>query len=178
VSLALWRWRRPVLLPLLLWGPIALVQEGVTFSLGLLTPGGDAALIVAWGVPAWAVLGTGTLFLLSGVAGVCAVLPLTGVSPSASFGTRFGVVAGGVVSFMLVRLVGSAVTLTGQAGENVLPLVFAVLLAATVAALYGPVHGLTRRVSKVEPARVSRFAVVVSAALGVAMVVFQLAAFD
>ena len=44
VTLALWRWLRPILLPLLLWGPIALVQEGVTFSLGLLTAGGDASL--------------------------------------------------------------------------------------------------------------------------------------
>jgi len=46
VSLSLWRYRRTALLPLLLWGPIALVQEGVTLSLGMLTPGGGAELIV------------------------------------------------------------------------------------------------------------------------------------
>ena len=38
----LWRIRRPILLPFLLWGPIAMIQEGVTFSLGMMTPGGDA----------------------------------------------------------------------------------------------------------------------------------------
>ena len=42
--LFLWSRRRPILLPGLFWGPVAMIQEGVNFSLGLLTPGGDAAL--------------------------------------------------------------------------------------------------------------------------------------
>ena len=37
-TILLWRNRKPILLPLLLWGPIALVQEGVNLSLGLLSP--------------------------------------------------------------------------------------------------------------------------------------------
>jgi hypothetical protein len=136
----LWQWHRPALLPLLLWGPIALVQEGVTFSLGLLTPGGDASLIVEWGVPAWIVLGAGTLFLALGVTGVCLVLPLAGLSPFASFGTTYRVVAAGMGSFMVARLLSPSVTSPGQAQENVLPLAFSLLLAAAVAMLYGPIH--------------------------------------
>jgi len=52
----LWWKRRPILLPLLLWGPVAMIQEGVTFSLGLLTPGGDAQWITTLGVPGFLLL--------------------------------------------------------------------------------------------------------------------------
>ncbi|MFN2167234.1 MAG: hypothetical protein ACK2U9_13345 [Anaerolineae bacterium] len=178
VFVVLWRWRRPALLPLLLWGPIALVQEGVTFSLGLLTPGGDAALITESGVPAGLVLGCGILFLVMGIAGVCLLLPQAGLSPSASFSFRLRVVAGGMVSFMAVRLLFSPVTSPGQAGENVLPLAFSLLLAAAVAALYGPVHRLLGYLSRREPATVPRFAVALSGLLALGMVAFQLAWFN
>jgi len=138
VSLSLWHYRRPALLPLLLWGPIALVQEGVAFSLGMLTPGGDAQLIVESGVPVLLILGSGVLFLACGVTAVCWVLPLVGLSPSDSFGRRFGVVSGGMVSFMLIRLLGSSVLSPYLAQENAVPLVFALVLAAIVAVAYGP----------------------------------------
>jgi hypothetical protein len=178
LTLALWRWRRPVFLPLLLWGPIALVQEGVTFSLGLLTPGGDAALIAGAGVPAGLILGAGILFLALGVAGVCLVLPQAGLSPSASFPFRLRVVAGGMVSFMVARLLFSPVTSPGQAGENVLPLAFSLLLAAAVAALYGPVHRFLGYLSETEPVTVPQFAVALSGLLALGMVAFQLAWFN
>ncbi|MEJ2209467.1 MAG: hypothetical protein P8129_10575 [Anaerolineae bacterium] len=177
VLVVLWRLRRPVLLPLLLWGPIALVQEGVTFSLGLLTPGGDAALIVESGVPAGFVLSTGILFLALGVSGVCLVLPQAGLSPSASFPCRLGIVVGGMVPFMVARLLFSPLTSPGQSGENVLPLLFALLLASAVAGLEGPVHRLLGRLPGPEPVAVPRLAVVLSAVLAWGMVTFQLAWF-
>jgi hypothetical protein len=169
----LWRMRRPALLPLLLWAPVALVQEGVTFSLGLLTPGGDAALIAASGVPADLVLASGIVFLALGVVGVCLVLPQTGLSASASFSSRLGAVAGGMVPFMVARLLISPMTSPGQAGENVLPLLFALLLAAAVAGSYGAVNRIAGRVSESDPVPVPRAAAAVSAALGLAMIVLQ-----
>jgi len=174
VSVSLWRYRRPALLPLLLWGPIALVQEGVTFSLGMLTSGGDARLIVESGVPAPAILGLGVLFLLSGVVAVCSALPLVSLSASDSFGRRFGVVAGGMVSFMVIRLLGSSVLSPHLAQENTVPLIFALLLAAIVAALYGPLHASIRRPGATEPTPVRWPAVASAAALGVAMILFQM----
>jgi hypothetical protein len=178
IFLALWRLRRPALLPLLLWGPVALVQEGVTFSLGLLTPGGDAALIVESGVATGLVLGTGILFLAMGVAGVCLVLPQVGLDPSASFAYRLKVVAGGMVTFMAARLLFSPLTSPGQAAENVLPLFFSLLLAAAVAALYGAVNRFAGRVSEMEPVPVPRSATAVSATLGLAMIVLQVISFN
>ena len=176
--LALWRLRRPALLPLLLWGPVALVQEGVTFSLGLLTPGGDAALIVESGVATGLVLGTGILFLAMGIAGVCLVLPQVGLAPSASFPFRLKVVAGGIVPFMVARLLCCPVTSPSRGGENVLPLLFSLLLAAVVAGLYGAVNRFASRVSEMDPVPVPRSAAAVSAALGLAMIVLQVASFN
>lgn len=49
--LLMWRKSKPMLLPFVLWGPVAMVQEGVSFSLGLLTLGDDAQWIAAAGVP-------------------------------------------------------------------------------------------------------------------------------
>ena len=63
VTLALWRVRKPILLPFLIWGPLSLVMEGVTFTLGMLTPGGDAQWIVEWGFPAPLLTSLGGIFL-------------------------------------------------------------------------------------------------------------------
>ena len=178
LSLLVWPHRRPALLPLLLWGPIALVQEGVTFSLGILTPGGDAQLIVGFGILAPVVLGLGVLFLGSGAAAVCWVLPLVNLSPSDAFGRRFTVVAGGMVTFMAVRLVGSCVSSPHLAQENAVPLAFALLLATIVAALYGHAHCILRRPGGVEPASVRWSAGASAAALAMGMVLFQLTSFN
>ena len=178
VSLSLWRKRQPALLPLLMWGPIALVQEGVTFSLGLLTPGGDAELIVDWGIPAFIILSLGVLFLVSGIAMVCWVLPLVNLSPTDSFGRKFSAVAGGMVSFMVVRLLCSSLISPNSTQENVVPLVFSLLLATIVVVLYGPLYPVLSRISETEPVSVTRPAVVLSAALGVGIVLFQIASFN
>jgi hypothetical protein len=178
VSLSLWRYRIPALLPLLLWGPIAFVQEGVTFSLGMLTPGSDAQLIVESGVPAPVILGFGVLLLLSGVAAVCGVLPLVNLSPVDSFGRRLSVVAGGMVSFMGVRLFVSSMVSPHLAQENAVPFVFSLLLAPIVAALYGPLYPILRRLPSAEPASVRWPAAVSAVALGLGMVLFQLGALN
>jgi uncharacterized membrane protein YidH (DUF202 family) len=108
---------------------------------------------------------------------VCKALPLAGLPPSASFGTKLGVVTGGMVSFMVLRLLGSAMTSPGHVQENLLPLLFALLLAAAVAGLYGPLHRnrIVSRISARQPLPIRRSAIALSAALAIAMVVFQLA---
>jgi hypothetical protein len=174
VSLSLWRLRRPVLLPLLLWGPVALIQEGVTFSLGLLTPGGDAQLIVEWGVPAAVLLSFGLLLLVSGVALLCGLLPLVGLSPADSFGRKFGVVAGGMVSFMVLRLLVSSASSPAAAQENAAPLLFSLLLAIIVVVLYRPLASVVKRAPEAWLASLTWPAAVSSVALAVGMVLVQI----
>lgn len=178
IFMLLWPRRRPALLPLLLWGPLALIQEGVTLSLGMLTPGGDAELIVEWGVPAPLILALGILFLASGVALVCWVLPLVSLSPTDSLGRKFSVVAGGMASFMLLRFLVSSVISPTLAQENVVPLIFTLLLAAIVVLLFGPLYPFLNRISETEPVPVSGRTAVLSIALAVGMVLFQLITFN
>lgn len=174
VSASLWRLRRPALLPLVLWGPVALIQEGVTFSLGMLTPGGDAQLIVEWGVPAAVILSFGILFLASGVALVCGLLPLVGISPTDSFGRKFGVVAGGMVSFMVLRLLASAISSPAAVQENAAPLIFSLLLASIVVAIYRPLDSVLNRVPDGTPVPVTWPVAASSVALAVGMILFQI----
>jgi hypothetical protein len=178
ISLALWRVRRPALLPLLLWGPISMVQEGVTFSLGMLTPGGDADLIVQWAVPAVVLISLGLLLLASGIVAICWLLPLVDLSPADSLGRKFSVVTVGMVSFMFLRLLLSGLRSPGQFTENAVPLVFSLILATIVAMLYGPLQPRLSKVSKIELATVTRPAVLVSTTLGLGMVLFQLISFN
>ncbi len=178
VSLSLWRWRRPALLPLVLWGPVALIQEGVTFSLGMLTPGGDAQLIVEWGVPAAILLSAGILLLASGVALLSGLLPLVGISPNDPFGRKFGVVAGGMVSFMFLRWLVSSFLSPDLALENTVPLVFALLLASIVVMLYGPLYPILNRISRTEPVSVTWPVAIFSMTLGAGIVMLQLASFN
>jgi hypothetical protein len=174
VSLILWRKRNPWLLPLVLWGPVALVQEGVTFSLGMLTPGGDAQLIVDWGVPMAVLLGLGILFLFLGVAWIGGLLPLVNLSPSDSFLRKFAVVAGGMISFMVIRLLGSLLNAPNLLLENTVPLAFAFLLATLVVLLHRPLAPIFQRLSASEVFPVTRSEVVFALALGLGMILIQM----
>jgi hypothetical protein len=178
ITLSLWRVRVPILLPLVLWGPVALVQEGVTFSLGMLTPGGDARLIVAWGIPAFVVISLGILFLASGIAMICWLLPLVNLSPADSIGRKFSVVVGGMVSFFVIRLVFSSMRSSSPVLENTVPLVFSILLAAIVASLYKPLNAIQSRMSKTKLAPVTWPATILSITLGAGMILFQLASLN
>ncbi|MBN1639722.1 MAG: hypothetical protein JXA09_00710 [Anaerolineae bacterium] len=134
--------------------------------------------IVEWGVPAVVLISLGVLFLPSGVAGVCWLLPLVGLAPADSLGKKLGVVAGGMVSFMALRLLCSGLISPSQASENTIPLLFSMLLAAIVVLLYGPLHSMLTRVSRVDPAPVGWPATAVSGGLAVAVVLFQLVSFN
>lgn len=178
LSLSLWRIRRPLLLPMVLWGPLSLVQEGVTFSLGMLTPGGDAELIVDWGVPAFVLVSLGVLFLVLGIALICWLLPLVGLSPADSFSRKFGIVAGGMLTFMVIRLLVSGFGSPNLLVENTVPLVFSLLLATIVVVAYRRVYSVLGRVSRTQLESVTRREAVTSMALGVSMVLLQLVTFN
>jgi hypothetical protein len=79
-----------------------MVQEGVTFSLGPLTPDGDARRVFAWGVPLPIVLGTGVLLLLAGAAATSWRLSSTVLDPGDPFWVRLLVVTAGVSAMALV----------------------------------------------------------------------------
>jgi hypothetical protein len=64
-----------LLLPLLLLDPVVLLQEGVTFSLGMLTPDGNSQQIVESGFPVDVLFGLGIIFLFSGITWIGGLQP-------------------------------------------------------------------------------------------------------
>jgi len=143
--LLLWRKRKPVLLPLLMWGAVSMVQEGVTFSLGFLTPGGDAEWIAAMGIPAALILITGILCILAGVGAITLLLPLAGVEADSSYWKRLLIVLLGMGSFMLLRAAHSFLASPDSIMENLVPLIFSLLLAVIVALIDKPVSKYSKR---------------------------------
>lgn len=172
--LGLWRYRKPVLLPLLLWGPVSMVQEGVTFSLGLLTPGGDAQWIVSLGVPVIIVLVWGTVFLLAGVCTISLLFPVAGVGVSCSFWKKYIIVLVGMGSLMLLRAIHSILVSPVSALENLVPLVFSILLAAMAVWLNKPVVSMIEEVPPSPLPTINWPALVSALVLGVGIFIFQI----
>ncbi len=173
VFIAIWHWRSPMSAPFLFLLPIAMIQEGVTFSLGFLTPGGDAVHVASWGVsvPVLAVLGV--LLLGAGIAALGALLPLLGVPPAARFGTILVAAGTGMVALMLLRFAVSVALRSGDRMEAVVPLVFSVLLAFAVASTFRPMQrAMGRMRSLAQP--VTRPAVSLCMALAATTIALQL----
>ncbi len=143
--LLLWQKRRPVLLPLLLWGAVSMIQEGITFSLGFLTSGGDAEWIAAVGIPAALILTTGILCILAGIVAITLLLPLAGVEADSSYWKRLLIVLLGMGSFMLLRSAHSFIASPDSIMENLVPLIFSLLLAVIVALIDKPVSDYSKR---------------------------------
>jgi hypothetical protein len=128
----LWKRKRPILLPLLLWGPVAMIQEGVTFSLGLLTPGGDAEWISTLGISKTFLLIAGILLIFSGLVALALLLSKLGISEGRSRLETFGIILLGMCSLMLIRFLYSAVAQPQFILEDLVPLVFSLILAVIV----------------------------------------------
>jgi len=170
--LLLWRIRRPILLPFLLWGPIAMIQEGVNFSLGMMTPGGDAQWIAAMGVPRPLLLLTGSFLLVAGVKTISLLLPLTDVQRDEPFKGKFLVVLLGMCSLMFVRFIHSVVASPSSIVENLVPIIFSLLLAVFVVLLYKPMSESTY-VEKEKSKPVTWSVTATSLTLGISLFLIQ-----
>jgi len=172
--LLLWRIRRPALLPFLLWGPLAMIQEGVNFLLGMMTPGGDAQWIAAMGVPHLLLLLTGSFLLIAGVKTISLLLPLTDIQRDGSFRDKFLIVLLGMCTLAFIRFIHSVVASPISIMENLIPMIFSLLLATFVVLLYKPVRESTHSV-KEKPRPVTWSVTASSLALGISMLLFQIA---
>jgi hypothetical protein len=127
----LWRARRPLLLPLLLWAPVALLQEGVNalVQLGTRAPGTDLVRLIQHGVPAAALWTAAAVAVAAGVAGLFAVRPLFRLPPSARAPARVLVLAAGFAAYPAIGLIAARWLPWASPERNVTLLVFAALLA-------------------------------------------------
>jgi len=169
--LLLWHIRRPALFPFLLWGPIAMIQEGVNFSLGMMTPGGDAQWIAAIGVPRPLLLLTGSFLLVAGVKTISLLLPLTDIQRDEPFKDKYLIVLLGMCSLMFIRFFHSVVASPISIVENLVPLIFSLLLAVFVVLVYKPTSESTYA-EKLKPVTWSVTAS--SMTLGISLFLFQM----
>ncbi len=175
---ALWRVKRPVLLPFLLWGPVAMIQEGVTFSLGMLTPGGDAAWISTLGIPKFEILLLGVLLLIGGVVFITVLLPLAGIQPGEPWGKVFSILLLSMCTLMLVRFIHALAIAPQHRLENTIPLLFSWLLATLVAVLFPPLTAGMEKDPASGSVSVTWPAPLFGLALGMSMFVIQMVTFN
>lgn len=150
-----------------------MIQEGVNFSLGMMTPGGDAQWIAAMGVPRPLLLLTGSFLLVAGVKTISLLLPLTDIQRDEPFKDKFLVVLLGMCSLMFIRFIQSAVASPTSIMENLVPLIFSLLLAIFVVLLYKPTSESTHAV-KEKPKPVTWSVTFSSLTFGISMFLLQL----
>jgi hypothetical protein len=100
----LWKRRNPFLFPLLLWGPLACVQEGLGQILTISDPGSDAFLMVAAGLPQPVLIVICILLLIIGILLFGLVFPIAGLSPGVSAFKRLAILLGGMLPYGIITL--------------------------------------------------------------------------
>lgn len=174
----LWKFRRPILLPFLIWGPVACIQEGVTFSLGLLTPGGDARWVSTLGISPIIILIFGILLLIMGIFGIALLLSQSGLRTSDPLWQKFLVILTGMGSLMIIRAIYSSFVSPAAKLENLIPLVFSFILAIVITILHRPLSNWITASNLSIESSMFRFAPLFSILLGTLIFVFQIITFN
>jgi hypothetical protein len=131
-TLLVWRFSSSAFLPLVLWGPVALIQEGVNVSLGLLSPGSDAQWLAEWGAPEALLISLGILFILAGTGLISRILYRSVALAEKPFLGRLVLLFFGLGFLMILRAVVSLFQSPQAAQENLIPLMFALILAGLI----------------------------------------------
>jgi len=177
-TLLLWQHRKPIFLALLLWGPVAMIQEGVNLSLGMLSPGSDAAWIAALLLPSGVVLGIGIILLIFGIIIIPLFLPLAGIQLDEPAPIRFGIMFVSMGSLMFIRFVYSALSVPGHTQENLYPLILTFLFSAVIVLLHCQMNQMVDKARPSTPLRIPVSAVIASWILGGGMFFFQVLMFN
>lgn len=142
-----WKKRTPFTFPLLLWGPLACVQEGISQIMTLSDHGSDAARMIAAGFPEPLLIVISILLILTGIFLFGLVFPVAGISMTTHFFKRLGIITAGMIPYGLLTLLISVLAGPNQQdisrSYNIIG-GFAII-AVIVAAAYSPVELLTQR---------------------------------
>jgi hypothetical protein len=100
----LWKKRTPFTFPLLLWGPLACVQEGIGQIMTTSDVGSDAARMIAAGFPEPLLIVISVFLLLVGIFLFGLAFPVVGISRDTPFFKRLGIIVGGMIPYGLLTL--------------------------------------------------------------------------
>lgn len=188
VSLFVWRRRSPRWLPVLIWGPLALAQEGVGMIIGLVDyPNlvSDWVDVMLAGVPPIVIGLLALVFLVAGYMWFQLLLPLLGLRAEDPSRRLLLVLTAGIPMLMLgaviyLNLAGSnAVEGVGYVLQNrMIALGASLAFVAIVFALYRPLFPMLDRISHTCPVQVGWRDTLPAICLAATMFVTQLAFFD
>ena len=143
----LWEKRNPFAFPLLFWGPLACVQEGIGQIMTTSDFGSDAARMIAAGFPELLLVVISIVLILIGIFLFGLVFPIGGISPDTPFLKRLGIIASGMISYGLLTLLVCVLASPNQQdvsrSYNIIG-GFAII-AVIVAAAYSPLRLIVRR---------------------------------
>lgn len=163
--LGLWGRRSPYLLPLMLWGPVALIQESTTALVQMITreAGTDWVLINRGGMAAWLIVVLAAVGLVVGLAGLYMLLPVAGLAPETPLSARLGTLVLGMGGFSgLMLALSFALGYSDGQLRNLRLTILAVLIAMLLALSYPRV----RKLRHAEVMEVPPGAVLTAMALG------------
>jgi len=166
------RFSSPALLPFTVWGPVALIQEGVNASLGLLSHGSDAQWLAQWGMPKLGLVSLGLIFILAGSMLISWILNRSMLLAKSNPVERFLVIFLSIGFLMILRALVSTLQSPEAALENGIPLIFALILTAIIATTQSVWR--SQQSTEVNSPRIpSRVESLLPAALGLAALIIQ-----
>ena len=148
ILILLWKKRSQYISPLILLGPMALIQEGFSSLTQLLfnIPGTDATRIVTSGIPFTIILGLAMLFLILGIATFILQLPLYGISPLDSFLRKLTILVPGLTAYPMVILLHSIIFNPFDFTRGVVIVLFSASISIIFAVLFKPINIIMGRV--------------------------------
>ena len=180
ITIALWHWRSPFILPLLFLCPVALITEGFssTMQLVLRIPGTDMMRIVRAGVPYSLLLVVAISLFLISIVVFSFLLPLANVSGKDSFLKRILILESSFSIWIIIRLIYVLIFSRTDLVPNIFNLVFAILVAAILAGTCKPVCRLLKSISYTEPVPLDWKATNMSLTMAIGIVVILLVFFN
>ena len=116
---------------------------------------------------------TGSFLIVAGVKTISLLLPLTDIESDAPFKDKYLIVLLGMCSLMFVRFIHSVVASPASVVENLVPLIFSLLLAVFVLLLFKPTS-VSIYAEKEEPRLVTWSITASSLTLGISLFLLQL----
>ena len=188
VSLFAWRRRSAQLLPVVMWGPLALLQEGVGMIIGLVDyPDleSDWVSVMKAGVPPPIIGLWVAVLLVVGSVWILLLMPLAGISAEDPYWTKLVAFLAGVPLLLLgavayLGVIGSSGSSpTGMVEQNRwIALGASVGLVASLSALHRPLFARLDRISHTETSPVIWRDAALAVAMGAAVLVFMLAFYN
>lgn len=140
ILILLWTKRSQSILPLLLLGPMSLIQEGFSSLIQILLniPGTDSVRIIASGVPSIIVFGVAILFMSLGIILFSFQLPLYDISPEDPILSKLSILIPGLSAYMILILLYALVFNPPGIIRGIILSIFSVFIAMIVAAVNKP----------------------------------------